>query len=399
MAKLIGSGSQGASLKASFQAKGETAAEKGFKHVNRSWFDRCKPLTDVIHALATDHRKIDDKRLPLKAVRPQLADLDGKGPKFCLNLDGDLYVPTEWACQKIGGWLDIPTHLFPKLTGPDCDTMDHELMVRHVANQMRKVDKEKVFMWRTWNDGTLRAMLSERYAVINNQWYLETIAKVVPDAVVSHWNGDADTIYGNILIPDSVRQEEDSEYGGGMSLSNCEVGQRRLTSLAWLFSIICWNGNIWDKCEGRELSQVHKGHIDLNVLGKALQRTINDQIPLITAGLDLFLAKRDFTTDVDVKPVVAQIARDHKLTKAEAFGVLQGYNIETRERPTVAGSLFGIIHGITRAAQVMSNQRWVALDTIGGALTRYTHDDWTRTTKAAASLPAKTVDDTFLVSV
>ena len=67
----------------------------------------------------------------------------------------------------------------------------------------------------------MRAMLSNKYAIVNNQWMMEVIQEAVPNGMLSHWRGDADTMYGNVLIPDSIREEDDSDYAiGGAKFSD-----------------------------------------------------------------------------------------------------------------------------------------------------------------------------------
>src|SRR5437763_10689431 len=67
----------------------------------------------------------------------------------------------------------------------------------------------RVFLWRTRKDGTLRAMLTDSYAIINNEWFMEALAKLVPGGLCSHWRGDSDSIWGNILISMMANREEE----------------------------------------------------------------------------------------------------------------------------------------------------------------------------------------------
>jgi hypothetical protein len=104
------------------------------------------------------------------------------------------------------------------------------------------VDQDKQRLIRTWSDGTLRAFLSQKYTIVNNAWFLDVLSKAIPGGVVSHWKGDADSIFGNVLIPDTIRAEADSDFGGMLSVGNSEIGTRRISSLPSVFRAICMNG-------------------------------------------------------------------------------------------------------------------------------------------------------------
>ncbi len=75
--------------------------------------------------------------------------------------------------------------------------------------------------------------------------------KLIPGGRLSHWRGDADTLWGNVLIPDTIRQESDSDYGGMVSIGNSEIRERRITSRPSVFRAICFNGCIWDREAGQ----------------------------------------------------------------------------------------------------------------------------------------------------
>ena len=67
-------------------------------------------------------------------------------------------------------------------------------------NALRRLDPEKKYRLRTYTDGTCRAFVTDRYAPIDNRWYLEQLKQNLPEGRLSHWRGDEDTIYGNILL-------------------------------------------------------------------------------------------------------------------------------------------------------------------------------------------------------
>jgi hypothetical protein len=98
------------------------------------------------------------------------------------------------------------------------DEQDGNTLCTIINNAKRRLKSTKKYLWRTRQDGTLRAMLTDKYAIVNNEWLLEVWQRLIPGGRLSHWRGDSDTIYGNILIPDSIREEDDSDYGGFLTL-------------------------------------------------------------------------------------------------------------------------------------------------------------------------------------
>jgi hypothetical protein len=244
-------------------------------------------------------------------------------------------------------------------------------------------------------------MLTDRYAIINNVWYLETIADLFKELGgdeprLSHWRGDADTLFGNILIPDTCRQESDSDYGGMFSISNCEIGIRRLSQLPSVFRAICMNGCIWDQEFGNKISQVHRGDIDLNALRLQLVQNIHDQIPLLSDGVNKFLAMKDKMVNKDVKlsNIFALIANQNAMTygqNGQASEMVKQFNeFESDNR-----NLFGIVNSITRTGQKYGNAEWVRFDEIAGSLMNYDDNKWDRLQNQAKYIDSTVYDKIF----
>ena len=179
----------------------------------------------------------------------------------------------------------------------------------------------------TYSDGTLRAWLSDSYSEVDNRWYLEQVKNIIPVGRLSHWRGDADTIWGNVLISDTIREEFDSEYGGMVSVSNCEIGKRALGSLPSLFRAICMNGCIWGQAYGEKIKVVHRGEIDLDQLKLKLRDNIEKQIKLIPDGIERMLGIRAMGTDgVAMKNIIAATAQKERIDRSGASAILQAWD-------------------------------------------------------------------------
>jgi len=278
------------------------------------------------------------------------------------------------------------------------DEQDADLMARLGNNALRRIDPDKEFRIRTYTDGTARAFVTDKYAPIDNRWYLETLREFLPEGRFSHWRGDEDTIYGNILLPDSIMdygQDDDTDYGGMVSVGNCEIGKRRITQTPSLFRAICMNGCIWGQTKGRDISKVHRGTIDLDSLKVKIAENIEYQLSILPDGIRKFLDTRTQSlNDANVKGVIAAVANDYKLTKKQATESLEQYLAhETHEQ-----NMFGVINAITRAGQVFDNESWVRLDEVGGMLMDTSASRWTNILARAKTYTDKDFEKVYALT-
>lgn len=386
-----------------------TASEQGFSCVSRFWYPKTQALGDGIAAIDNQKRSRKDIMATFKDMSPRI---NGVGELVIEHKpSGEEYKPTEYALKHIAGkaggipqtyvnWAfdDVETPAFKYKR----DAADIETALSVINNGWRRQKQDEQFLFRCYADGTLRAILTDSYAIIDNVWYLETLANLFKtiggdEPRLSHWRGDADTIFGNLLLPDTVRAEKDSDFGGMLSLSNCEIGKRRLSQYPSVFSAICMNGCIWDRNKGNVIDKVHRGKIDYKLLSEAIVDNIHKQIPLLEEGVQRFLKCKDLYMPKDVKKsqIFAQMAIDNKLQPKVARMVVEEYVTHEQEH----NNLYGLINAITRAGQKLSPMEWVALDEIGGDYMAYNLNSWERFTKRAGLLDQDKVNDMLKVAV
>lgn len=385
-----------------------TAKAQGFKCVSRLWYPQTQAISDGIDQLLDDARSRDDILCPAKHMG---LGLNEDNDIILEYLDGREFKPTVHAFKQLAQWCKLSTQYVKDMCNPvlkqngeidyQRDRRDAESFLDSIKNGWRRLDPDKNFRFRTYSDGTLRAMLSERYAIIDNVWYLETLAELFKEIGgdeprLSHWRGDADTIYGNILIPDTCRADQDSDYGGMLSISNCEIGIRRLTQLPSVFRAICMNGCIWDQEKGHQINKVHRGEINLHDLKCDLTHNLNDQIPLLNEGVERFLALRDKAVEKNVKlaNVFAQIAIEHKLAFGADSQIAKVVNLYS-EHEADNRNLFGIVNAITRAGQEYSPSEWVRFDEVAGTLMNLNDNEWTNLQNRARAMSTKQFDKVY----
>lgn len=370
------------------------AEDKGFRNVSKYWYEKTLSVEDGLAQLEKGRSETVDFYATAKQMVPTVS-----AGNFSLQCpEGRLYRPTTHAMTQLGEWAGTGSKFVLGLL--EGDEGDAETLVRVVQNAFRRLDPEKKFLWRARQDGTLRAMLSTEYARVDNRWFLEALHTILPGCRLSHWRGDSDTIYGNVLIPDTVRAETDSEYGGMLSVGNSEIGERRITSLPSIFRAVCMNGCIWGQAVGKGIHIVHRGNIDLGQLFDTLEQNITEQIPLLPVGIERLLSLRQLGwTGDSIKPLFAHVARENKLTKKQASSLLQGYHAELAVAPDSARTLFGVVAAITRASQKMSNEDWVRLDTVAGKLSELDSLGWAGFTKQALGLTVTQVEAAFATAL
>lgn len=371
-----------------------TGFEKG-THVHKDWWAKTKTYEQVMEDAQVAIQNREDILVEAKNISCVSEDND-----FFIKLgDGRKFRPTDHAIEQFSVRTEVTSSSFLREMRniEDFDSSDADTMATVGNNALRRIDGDKTFRLRTYTDGTCRAFVTDKYAPVDNRWYLETLAEFVPGGRFSHWRGDEDTIYGNILIPDTIMDygADDSDYGGMISVGNCEIGTRRISQTPSLFRAICMNGCIWGQTAGEKIRRVHRGNIDLDSLKLEIAKNIQHQIPLLAPGIKTFLATRAMDTGkASIKGIVAAVSSDYKLTKREATEFLDQYiTMESGER-----NLFGIINGLTRAGQKFDNKTWVRFDEIAGSLLETSADRWNTILRRADTFTDKDYEKVFALT-
>ena len=393
----------------------EMGHKQGFDHVAKYWLENgCMSFDQAKEQLATEQQQIEDFHTPLRewdvvAVEGGIAfkhlpsDRDFKPTDHALNLLCQVGKGlSSWAMRSL--LTPIP-HATKKdddgeavtIDGGERGEADFEVLRDYIRIHLfdsERVDQSKERLIRTWSDGTLRAFLSQKYTIVNNAWFLDVLSKAVPGGVVSHWKGDADSIFGNVLIPDTIRTEADSDFGGMLSVGNSEIGTRRISSLPSVFRAICMNGCIWDQESGKGINKVHRGSVDFLELEKMIIENLQAQIPLLPMGIERILGLRAFGVgDTALPQLLAQTAIDYSLSKREVAGVHDGWMKELGILGSDVGrTAYGLTNAVTRAGQELSNAAWVKHDTIGGDFVNMDRNDWDKFRNRASNLSDKQVD-------
>lgn len=382
--KIQGEGNQG-----QFVHDGQSmASSQGFDHVSKLWYDKTMSYDQGMEMLEDDRGHREDYLVTRSDMNFDVRDIDGK-IEFGIETDDQFYVPNDHALDQIvkvacngkgtAFVRSLRGSVYDRNQSKDVqrDYQDMATILSIVRNGIRRQATDKKYKLRCYDNGSMRAFLSEKYAEVDNRWYLEQLKQIIPAGRLSHWRGDSDTVFGNVLIPDTIREEDDSDYGGMVSIGNCEIGKRAVSSLPSVFRAICMNGCIWDQTKGSEIKVRHIGDIDLDQLALKIRTNIEAQIPLLPVGIERILGVRAKGTDgVAMKNLIAGVSKKEGIDKRGSKAILEAWHMYEKPIASEDRSLFDIVNSVTRAGQYLDNQSWLNFDKLGGRLVNYTDRQW-----------------------
>lgn len=363
------------------------------QHVSVIWQKQCLPLSEFAADIYEQAKYKHDLLLGADALRlnPDLTLSNGMG----FTIGGLKSMPRNRMKQGMVDYLAEDLADYGNVSGEDVDRaksdlahylnleLDHLSLVRdntlstrlakkeaqiaegglvpsrvkvltsEVEELKGKIEDSKKFTVRTRRDDdgnqVVRYVASERYGVIDNDTVMEIIGKSLPggygDSFASHaWN-DGDSIIGNVLLPDYIKNRPDSEYGVGISFRNSEVGRYRFVICPFLFRAICLNGCIWGRSNAViGVDKKHLGKIDI----VEITAQVNDAVMIALNEGEQVLELFDITKEITVEnqdKLVASLTKEYKLTVPQGRAWLNAIGEEPGE------TVFHTIQGLTRAAQ------------------------------------------------
>jgi len=339
------------------------------RHVALQWQKQCKPLEDFYAIVKAQAENKQDIEKPESQIRLKDATTLVDGTPL-----------TKGGINSLRLFTDIPSSMisFMQERGYEDELVKfvNDELNRRESEWTNKGKEPRDFRIRTRHDEegntVARAIVSERYGVIDNLEALEMIIDALPkgsslkDALASHLHNDGDDMYGNLLLPDNMKSEPDSDYGVGIAFRNSEIRNATFKVSPFLFRAICLNGMIWGRQNSDiRVNQRHMGKIDRVELGKEVRHAI---AVALTQGNDL-LTLMGHAKNVEVPNVeqtIAQLSRDNKLTAVQGKLWHKGY-IEslTEESGHVhEKTVFGIVNGLTRSAKEYNGSMRENLETV-----------------------------------
>lgn len=358
---------------------------EAFDKVNKEWLLKCPTFESVIKEVENFEKTCDD----LEDVK--LSDLKIVNAKVVVS-DLGVYALSDTAISQLAAWSNVPVSYLHLLRGVDTNLFDLNATKGLQRAVKEGNDRETFLRTRTFeNGGIMRAMLSDRYSTIDNLPILKILAEVVPGGRLSHMRYSGDTFRSNILIPDVCREENDSDYGGGISVLNNETGGGAYRQRPFVFRHICCNGNVWDRKDGFRYAKVHKGEIVWNTLKASIVDNLNRQIPIVNDLITKVLSLKTVTlTESEIKKAVVFITDRELLSRKVAQSWYEGFKVEANTSMTGSMfSAFGVVQGLTRAAQDQTLELQELMESLSG---RLISSNWDNLAASAQTVDDKRVD-------
>ena len=339
------------------------------RHVAKKWQDKCSPFADFVETVKEQSGSKYDLVLPESKVRL----------KDSTTLTNDMNL-TKSGLNSIRSFTEIPSSMVSFLDerGYSDDLtrfINSELNLREQAwaNDGKDSREFRIRVRKDDEGDNVRAVVSGRYGVIDNHEAMEMIANALPsmtDALASHISNDGDDIFGNVLLPDYMKSEPDSDYGVGIAFRNSEIKNSTFKVSPFLFRAICLNGMIWGKEDSKnQINQKHLGNINRAELQEQVTHAV---MVALTQGNDL-LTLLGHSKQVKVErplQVIAQLSINEGLTIEQGRAWHKGYLESLNE---VSGDLhersaFGVINGLTRSAQEYKDAMRENMETIASKI-------------------------------
>lgn len=358
---------------------------KDFRNVSSHWYEKTLSFDEGLEVFSAQKANRHDFMHNAQHV---VFEDDGQG-KLAVRVGEQSFYPTDWAMRQLCKWFKVPQTLWVSYSNGDT-AINLEVLLTAFRNGVKMHDKQKDLLFRTYNDGTLRGVMSDSYSIVENDFYLEMLREFIPNGRLSHFQfSDADNFYGNVIIEDSIREESDSEYGGMLNCGNSAIGKRSVFQRPAIFRAICMNGCVWGEEKGIELRRRHRD-IDLQELREAVRVNIDKQIPLTTTKIPLLLDSRRLQATAAMVQIFALLCKSNGLTTEQTNKVAETWLQHSNEK-----TAFGVYDAFTRAGQLFDGDTWTTCDVIGGSIMNAGPDGWYTMNMKAQLLTEKEVAKAF----
>jgi len=243
------------------------------------------------------------------------------------------------------------------------------------VNYWLKQNGDKGIMLRC-NNNRVRAVLSERYRVMDNLPLVQALAKTI--------NAQADVRYcitderlhiqavsskRDVTPPSALRKLGDISKVG-LYISNSEIGAGALNVASLIYRLACLNGLITTS-RGAGCKEIHLGRNDFDFRG-ILQTTIPAVLDSAETTLKAFQRTPNVPLEVKPREAIRNVTDRFRLTGDDNERINEAFRIEPGER------VYDIINAATRASNGdnLPLDRRVRLQDVGGRMVAMKNYKW-----------------------
>ncbi len=221
--------------------------------------------------------------------------------------------------------------------------------------------------------GTVRAVLSEHYSPLDNGTLCETLAPLLEARHRVSWFGLEDEgFHLHILDPDRVRAVlPGDDYFCGVYIGNSETGTRSVCCEAYLMRLICSNGLV-AMLEGQSLLRRRHIHIESERFGHLLTEAVQTALETADGFIETL---RRATTQIVPDPGLALERLSERWSLSETTQSVAHAALQ-RESPKVQETCYGLVQGLTEAAQILPDAARHDLEVLAGNLAQNGVPKW-----------------------
>lgn len=337
-----------------------------------------KTLGDVCDIVETDDSGKWDTIVPVREMTLQHGRLwfpqaNGEGHDMGLAL-------SEWATSQACNRLGMPAGYFKRcpdhLRDAQFNHWKEQETVYRVVEEDNTSSPSSCWLLRS-KGATVRGVLSPRYAKLDNRQVLDTLMPVVKDSQykVGLVDVSAEAFHLRLIQPNLWRDVlPDDRLFVGIHLTNSEVGLRAVTVDAIVWRLVCSNG-LMHRVEGKSLLRQRHVRIEPSRFLSLLEGAIS-QATMVAAAFIEQMALSVKTPVPDPEGAIDYLAKIWNLPKQTAEYVKFGLMGEKQ-----GDSVYGLVNAFTSAAQKLSIEERVELESLASVLV-----DTTNTSKAALDL-------------
>lgn len=221
--------------------------------------------------------------------------------------------------------------------------------------------------------GAARAILSDAYSPLDNGPLCDTLAQLLSPQHRVNWFGlDDEGFHLHIVDPSRAREVlPGDDYFCGVYVGNSEVGCRSVQVEAYLMRLVCTNGLV-AVIGGQSLLRRRHIHIEASRFQNALNQAFAHALEVADGFIET-LRRTTTQTIPDPQTTIERLGQRFGLAETTQHAALAAM---AREHPHVQETTYGLLQGLTEAAQLLPDGSRHDLETLAGHLAQSGVPKW-----------------------
>lgn len=288
--------------------------------------------------------------------------LDGKQSAFSHDID-------PFALNQLGYRLGIPANYIQRCpTELRAENVNHWLEEFNKQEAAKTEEESKGKEWFVrFLDGKIRALLSDRYAVLDNKMVMDAVPQAITSKYeVEHFHHvDESDMRLRLVFPDLKAKIGETRLGSddilqvGIEIRNSERGTGAVRIDQVVYRLVCTNGMMGMATD----SVFSKRHMFTNQ--GDLQMQISNSIKgLLAEGMGTihqFAAAKDRELATPIE-MITKLAKDQKYSIKLIEQIVDAYNFEPD------ANVFGVVNAFTRAARALPIDKRIEVEEYAGRI-------------------------------